>query len=131
MLTPVIGADCGEVKDAVQGIFRPFLAGSASLDKLYRKQRLMQGVTVGDLNPFVCLLATLFSVSGDEEDSPEAVYHVPQHSSRRQSTSAAGKTSAGGVLQGIAPRQLLEMDNHVFVSVSFSSRCSTMLSSAS
>jgi hypothetical protein len=45
--------------------------------------------------------------------SPEAVYHVPQHSSWRRSTSAAGKTSAGSVLQGMAPRQLLKMDKHV------------------
>jgi hypothetical protein len=68
MLSQAIGADCGEVKDAVQAIFRSFLAGSASLEKLYRKQRLMQGVAMSDLNPFACLLATLFSVSGDEED---------------------------------------------------------------
>jgi hypothetical protein len=28
----------------------------------------MQGVAMSGLNPFACLLATLFSVSGDEED---------------------------------------------------------------
>lgn len=68
MLSQAIGAHCGEVKDAVQSIFWTFWLGVLLWTSYTGNKGLMQGVAMSELNPFVCLSATLFSVSGDEED---------------------------------------------------------------
>lgn len=58
----------------------------------------------------------------------EAVYHVQQHSSWRRSTSAAGKIFCRQCFTRDGPRQVLEMDNHVFAqSVLFQMQYSALL----